>query len=74
MGSDQFALRAFDGVAMFHPLFELLGSLFLPAPLQNRVLLADDQAAVFVSGGDALQGVDFFDSILFSHWPRAECT
>jgi hypothetical protein len=26
-----------DPLTMFHPLFKLIGLLFLPAPLQNRV-------------------------------------
>jgi hypothetical protein len=34
VGADQLALRAFDGIAVFHPLFERFGLLLPPSPLQ----------------------------------------
>src|SRR5437762_3674745 len=40
---DQFALRAFDGIAMFHPHFEGVGLLLLAPALQQGVVLADHQ-------------------------------
>ena len=48
MGASQFAVGAFNGVALLHLLLERLG-LHLPPPgLQWRVVLADDQASVLL--------------------------
>jgi hypothetical protein len=44
--SNQLALRAFNGVAVFHPLLESLGLLLLAAGLQRGVMLSDDQCPV----------------------------
>src|SRR5580693_3391437 len=38
VAADQFALRAFDGIALAHALFELLGLLFPPPLLQVLVV------------------------------------
>src|SRR5437867_5096268 len=46
MASDQFALGAFNAVAMFHPLLERLGLLLLPPGLQEAVVLAHQHGAV----------------------------
>ena len=54
MGPDQFALCALNGVAMFHARFESVGLLLLPACLQDRMVLPDDQAPMPVLGFDAL--------------------
>ena len=46
MRANQFTLRAFNGVAMFHSSFERIGLLRLPALLQNRVVFAHYQRAM----------------------------
>jgi hypothetical protein len=39
VGADQLALCAFDGIAVFHPLFERFGFLLPSSLLQNRMML-----------------------------------
>ena len=52
--ADQFALCAFDSIAVFHPLFERFGFLFPSSLLQNRRLLAHRQRTVLLIGFNAL--------------------
>ena len=54
MSPDQFALRAFNGVAMSHPLLKGFGLLLLPSRLQGGVMLTHRQRAMGVLGLDAL--------------------
>src|SRR5260370_41872938 len=43
---DQFAVRAFDGITMFHALLESRSCLFLPPALQEGMVFADHQGAM----------------------------
>ena len=54
MSPDQLALRAFDGVAMFHALLESVGLLLLAPGLQHGVMLSHQHRAVSLTLGDAL--------------------
>ena len=53
MSPNQLALRAFNGVAVAHPLLEWLGLLLRSARLQHRMMFPDHQTAVRVVGLDA---------------------
>ena len=48
VATDQFALRAFDGVALMHGLFERIGLLFPPPPLQVFVVLTHVERSVIL--------------------------
>jgi len=54
VGADQLALCAFDGIAVFHPLFERFGFLLPSSLLQDRMMLAYRQRAVLLIGLEAL--------------------
>src|SRR5215831_5743771 len=55
VGSHQFALSAFNSVAMFHPLLESRCLLLLPARLQGSVVLADNQRAMSLAFAQTLR-------------------
>src|SRR5690349_1723041 len=54
MAPRQFTDRAFDGVALMHPLLKGLGALFDPALLQKLVVFAHNQRAIVLVGRNAL--------------------
>ena len=56
MCPDQFALRTFDGIAMFHSLPEGSRLLLLAASLQSAVVLTYDQRAVSLTLAQTLGG------------------
>src|SRR5215469_3248982 len=55
VGSHQFALGAFNGIAMFHPLLEGRCLLLLPTRLQGGVVLAHDQRAMLLAFAQTLR-------------------
>ena len=52
--ADQLALRAFNAVAVLHPLLESFGLLLLPTGLQRTVMLSHDEHPMFLFGGHTL--------------------
>ena len=54
VGAGQFAVGAFNGVALFHLLLKSLRLHLAPTRLQRRVMLADDQGPMLLPVGHAL--------------------
>ena len=54
MSASQFADRAFDSIALLHPLLELRALLVAPPLLQKLVILTDHDGAMRLSGGHTL--------------------